>query len=79
MSRAVAGPMPLMSPLPRYRSMPSKVEGVNISHRAALNCLPYWGWVIQSPWNTACSPAATSGMMPTTVTFSRPARQPSTV
>lgn len=78
-SRAVAAPTPRIRPDARYRSMPSKVEGASTSQLAALNCLPYCGCCTHSPWNTACSPAATSGITPTTVTFSRPARTVSTV
>ena len=40
MSTAVAGPIPRISPLPRYRSMPSSVVGAWISQETHLNCFP---------------------------------------
>ena len=36
----------------------------------AFNCSPCWGWVSQVPVTVRCSPGATQGMHPTTVTTS---------
>ena len=40
MSTAVEGPTPLIRPLPRYRSMPSRVVGAWISQETQRNCRP---------------------------------------
>ena len=68
------GPIPLIAPLPRYRSMPSRVVGLRISQPVAFHCLPYCGCSTHMPSRITCSPAASAGSVPTTVMLSRPAR-----
>src|SRR5256884_8424 len=65
------GPMPLTSPLPRYRSIPSAVVGGTVFRVMALNCRPCSLSLTHQPSAASHSPAVTDGREPTTVTSSR--------
>jgi hypothetical protein len=67
-SRAAnAGPIPLMSPDARYRSIPSALSGAEVRICSALNCGPCLGSTFHFPVAESHSPTETAGTVPTTV------------
>src|ERR1035437_3964822 len=68
--RAKIGPIPLMTPEPRYFSMPSAEVGGATLRNVARNCRPWSRWVSHLPLACTYSPAETDGAAPSTVTRS---------
>src|SRR5262249_37061933 len=68
---AYAGPIPLMSPEPRYLAIPAAVCGAGGLRSAALNGGPCVLSVTHWPRASMYSPATTLDRLPTTVTRSR--------
>ncbi len=62
--------MPLTSPLPRYRSIPSAVVGGTVFIIAALNCSPWSLSLTHQPSALSYSPGVTNGNEPMTVVSS---------
>src|ERR687898_2787470 len=63
--------MPLISPEPRYFSMPSSDDGGADFRKAALNCWPCSRWTSHLPDAWTNSPAEIEAAWPSTVTRSR--------
>src|SRR3954447_9484413 len=63
--------MPLISPEPRYFSMPSSDDGGADFRKAALNCCPCSRWTSHLPDAWTNSPAEIEAAWPSTVTRSR--------
>ncbi len=68
---AKCGPMPLMSPDPRYLSIPSAVFGLDVRASEALNCCPCLGSMTHSPSASIHSPSVTLGRTAIIVIWSR--------
>ena len=64
------GPTPLISPLPRYFSMPYTVAGMVSSQLSAMNCRPYLLSTFQLPSTSSTEPTLASSRLPTTATSS---------
>ena len=65
------GPMPLIMPLPRYFSMPSRELGGRTFRKVVLNCRPCSRWLSHRPLAWMNSPGWIDAADPRTVTSSR--------
>ena len=68
---ASTGPIPLIIPLPRYFSIPSREFGALARRLSARNWSPCWESRVQLPSALIHSPPLTVGRLPSTVTRSR--------
>jgi hypothetical protein len=75
---AVRGPIPLINPEPRYRSIPWTVAGNTVVYDSTSNCRPYRGCEPHRPTSRRLSPGCTPNSAPTTVTRSAPERSVTT-
>lgn len=71
-------PIPLISPDPRYRSMPCTVAGSTVVNECTSNCLPYLGCEPHRPTSRRLSPGCAPSSAPTTVSRSLPDRSVAT-
>ncbi len=75
---AIFGPIPLIRPEPRYRSMPCTVAGSTLVQLCTSNWRPYFGCEPQRPTIRSRSPGCTPGRAPITVSRSVPERSVAT-
>jgi hypothetical protein len=75
---AIRGPIPLIRPEPRYRSMPCTVAGSTVVNDCTSNCRPYLGCEPHRPTRRRLSPGCTPSNEPTTVSRSAPDRSVAT-
>ena len=71
---ALTGPMPPISPDPRYFWIPAAVAGSTMATEDTSNCRPYLGWDDHRPRSRRNSPTRAPSSGPTAVTSSPPLR-----
>ena len=67
---AVLGPIPLIAPDARYRSMDAASAGILRSQLSTRNCPPYLGLCTHFPYTVTLSPSPMYGIVPVSVTRS---------